>query len=175
MRDKATNPLDIDYDDLEPLTEPELTFGLAVLAGKSLNDAYVEAHPNAAGWSRNARQVQACREHAKPKMRLWMRAWRLQAMERGVVTLEQHTGDLGKLKQMATLTGNYGAAVKAEELRGRANGLYVDRIETKDTTRQAVDILAKLDPALRALLGPQLGLDLGNSDADTSPEKETKH
>ena len=174
-RDKAVDPTEIDTSKLPNLTEQQMAFALQILDGKTATEAYLLAYPTSQTWPRASVWAHASRTLNHDKVLAWLSAWRAQAMVSGVTTIEEHTAQLMRIRELALASGNYGAAAKCEESRGRANGLYVDRIETKDTTRQAVDILARLDPALRALLGPQLGLDLGNSDADTSPEKETKH
>ena len=51
------------------------------------------------------------------------------AAETTVVTLESHLKDLLDLRDKACVEGRYSAAIRAEIARGRAAGLYVERIE----------------------------------------------
>ena len=44
-----------------------------------------------------------------------------------LVTKDQHYQELGELRDMAKETKNVNAAVRAEELRGKVAGLYIDR------------------------------------------------
>jgi phage terminase small subunit len=45
------------------------------------------------------------------------------------VSLEQHLADLQRLRDKAESSEKYGPAVTAEMARGKASGLYVDKIE----------------------------------------------
>jgi hypothetical protein len=40
------------------------------------------------------------------------------------LTIKTHLNELQRLKQLAILAGNYGAAIRAEELRGKICGFY---------------------------------------------------
>ncbi len=51
------------------------------------------------------------------------------AAETAVITLESHLRDLKDLRDKACAEGRYSAAVRAEIARGRAAGLYVERID----------------------------------------------
>ncbi len=44
-------------------------------------------------------------------------------------TLEQHLERLAQLSESAEQAGQYGPSVKAEELRGKVSGFYVERVE----------------------------------------------
>ena len=46
-----------------------------------------------------------------------------------MLTLEQHVAELARLRKQAESVEQFSAAVKAEELRGKACGLYVERKE----------------------------------------------
>ena len=47
--------------------------------------------------------------------------------EKWRITKDQHFQELGELREMAKETKNVNAAVRAEELRGKVAGLYIDR------------------------------------------------
>lgn len=51
-----------------------------------------------------------------------------------VYTLAEHLGRLDELSRGAEVDGKYAEAVKAEELRGKAAGLYTDRHQIDHTT-----------------------------------------
>jgi hypothetical protein len=46
-----------------------------------------------------------------------------------VLSIETHLGDLKRLRDLAAEAGLYTAAIKAEELRGKIGGFYVERQE----------------------------------------------
>ena len=115
---------EIDLEQLEELTNQELTFVQGILAGKSQSDAFRESR-DCSEWSNNAIWVEASRLASKPKVRLWLTHFRRQAMARGTITLEGHLAELDRLKELSIATGNLGASVKAEELRGKAAGVYL--------------------------------------------------
>ena len=54
------------------------------------------------------------------------------AARQAVITLESHLKDLLDLREEARKEGRYAAAISAEIARGRAAGLYVERIEAVD-------------------------------------------
>ena len=56
---------------------------------------------------------------------------RAPAVEAVQLTLEMHLRTLAELRDEARLLGQMGAAINAESQRGKAAGLYVERIEQK--------------------------------------------
>jgi len=54
-------------------------------------------------------------------------------VEKVGITLENHIAELQSLKQLAREAGNYAAAIKAEELRGKVCGLYVEKVQHSGT------------------------------------------
>lgn len=54
---------------------------------------------------------------------------RAPAVEKAQITLEQHLADLQRLRDLAEASEKYGPAVTAEMARGKAAGLYVDKVE----------------------------------------------
>ena len=47
--------------------------------------------------------------------------------EKWRITKDQHFQELGELREMAKVSKNVNAAVRAEELRGKVAGFYIDR------------------------------------------------
>ena len=66
------------------------------------------------------------------------------AAERTVITLASHLRDLKDLRDKACAEGRYSAAISAEIARGRAAGLYVERIEAVERNF-AVRVPAKVE------------------------------
>jgi hypothetical protein len=76
------------------------------------------------------------------------------------------------LKAIAIETGNVGAAVQAEQLRGKAVGHYVDKhqdVSQQSDVTQTLKDIAKLNPDLAEQLAAQHGIEY------SAPHDETKH
>ena len=67
---------------------------------------------------------------------------RAPAVASAQLTLEKHLRDLERLRDLAESGEKYGPAIQAEIARGRASGLYVEKIEATVTGALA-DRLAK--------------------------------
>lgn len=164
-------------EELPELSPNEFDFVQAVLKGNTGSDAYrhaysVENMSDAAIW------VEASRVKARPNVSLWLSEARRQGMAQTVVTLETHTAELDRLSVLAEKAGAFGASIKAQELRGRANGLYVDQIKT-DTGQadvlQALAIIGKTDPAFAKAMKDQLGLSESDTEGSDGTQTETTH
>jgi len=51
------------------------------------------------------------------------------AVERAQITLEQHLNDLKRLRDLAEASEKYGPAIQAEVARGKAGGLYTEKVD----------------------------------------------
>lgn len=122
--------------DLPELTAKQQAFVEALLSGKSATDAYRVAY-DCTNWTAAAIAVEACRLKSHPKVSLWMQEARKAGLGSATVTLENHLRELERLKELGIERGNIGAAVQAEQLRGKASGHYVE---------QTVDLTAANDP-----------------------------
>lgn len=58
---------------------------------------------------------------------------RAPAVKAAQITLEQHLADLKALRDKADAAEKYGPAIQAEMARGKASGLYVDKIDLNVT------------------------------------------
>jgi len=114
----------VEVEKLEDLTNQQLSFVEGIIAGKTLTQAYREAY-DTSNMLITSVHCEASKLRAHPKISQWVSLIKRQAMARGTVTLEGHLAELESLKEEARSTGNYGAAVKAEELRGKAAGVYL--------------------------------------------------
>lgn len=106
------------------------------------------------------------------------------------ITLEQHLSVLGDIRDRCLGEGKFSEALRAEELRGKASGFYVDRKLTMKVDldpqqmRNRAQSLVESNPRLQELLGLKLNrldqqpavletLPLGSSDqAEASSEAE---
>jgi uncharacterized protein YecA (UPF0149 family) len=65
--------------------------------------------------------------------------------ERAEITLESHLERLKHLSNMAETAEQYSAAIKAEESRGKASGLYVDKKEVDVNLSVMSEILSDIE------------------------------
>jgi hypothetical protein len=134
---------DAALEGLPDLTARQFEFAKGIMEGKSLSDAFRAAYDcskmqSASVW------VEASRLRANPKVALWVSAWKRQGFAMGAVSLESHLAELERLKEWGLLTGNVGAAVKAEELRGKAAGVYLGDEQgrlSKASTAQLLELI----------------------------------
>lgn len=146
-RRKITEAADLEPSEVPELDDREIAFADLLLKGMNATDAYIQAF-DVHHWGRNSAQVAASRLANSDRIKLWLSYARLGAMTEGVISLEQHLRELDRLKEMALESGNVGAAVQAEQLRGKAGGLYTEKYE--DVTERR-DIIAWLDEQARSL------------------------
>jgi len=148
-----------DQDDLPELTQQQYAFVAAVLSGKSGADAYRTAY-DCTSMSPNAVWVEASRARSHPKISLWLAQARKAGLGAAVVTLQGHIQELERLREVALETGNVGAAVQAEQLRGKASGHYVERYAdvTETDPMRALEEIDKLNPTLASELAKQHGI-----------------
>lgn len=157
MQRKRTDP-DHASDDLPPLTAKQNKFVEGILSGKTASDAYRSAYDCsnsqlATIWAR------ASELRANSNVAAWLSSARKAGLGRAVVTLEGHVAELERLREIALDTGNVGAAVQAEQLRGKASGHYTDNIRIVDgDPANMLKEIASLSPALAAQLAKDNGI-----------------
>lgn len=123
-----------------PLTKNEEAFCQAVLTERYFYQAYDKAYPPGAdGRLRTTSYVEACMLLKKPKIA--RRIDELRKLATGV-TFDSHLEELETLKGEARKAGVWGAAVQAEQLKGKVAGLYIDRIQTEPGTKLTDEQLA---------------------------------
>lgn len=133
----------IDARELPALTEQQQEFVRQRLAGKTATDAYKASYSTADMLPRTV-WAEASRLNTHPDITAWLSAARQAHLGTAVLTREGHMNELERLREIAIASGNVGAAVQAEQLRGKVAGHQVDRV---------ADVTADLDPfdALRAI------------------------
>lgn len=124
VQNMKTEPLE-DAGDLPDLTDKQMSFVMAVMAGNELVRAYEEAGYSVKGRSRNAVYVDASRLRANPKISLWLSMMKRQHFQQGLYTQEAHMLELSAAIEECKAAGNLGAMVNAIKAKGQVAGHYV--------------------------------------------------
>lgn len=152
----------IDTSELPDLTPKQLAYVMARMEGKSQSDAYRQAY-DAEKMAPNSIWTNASKLESSAKVALWLQVAREQGRLRAECTLEGHLAELDRLKRIAIETGNVGAAVQAEKIRGEVAGHKTERIQVQDD-RTIADMLQQIEqalgPTVAASIGRQLGVEL---------------
>ncbi len=104
-------------------------FAQELVAGRTRTDAYIEVYPHAADWKPSAAHVKASMLAARDDVRARVAYLQERAADSAVFTRAQHLARLNALSRAAEKAGEFTAAVKAEENRGKAAGFYPTRVE----------------------------------------------
>lgn len=148
-------------NDLPDLTPQQMGFVEGILSGKSAADAYRGAY-DCSNMLKTSVSVAACKLKNNPRVALWLREARKAKLGTAALTLDSHVQELERLREIALESGNVGAAVQAEQLRGKAHGIYVERhadVTPPDPTRALLQ-LARSDPVIGRALAVKFGLEL---------------
>jgi hypothetical protein len=147
-----------DSDSLPELTAQQARFVEGLLAGKSASDAYRAAY-DCSNMGQHTIWTAASKLKCSNAVTMWLSAGRKAYLGTATVTIDGHVRELERLKELALEAGNHGAAIQAEQLRGKASGLYIDRFEnvTQPDPIRALQSLAKADSALGDLLRARYG------------------
>ncbi len=113
----------------KPLAPRHEVYAQEVAAGRSKTDAYLEAYPHAANWKPSAVHVKASELGAREDVRTRVAELVARAADAAVFTLAEHLRRLNALSIAAEKAGEFPAAVKAEENRGKAAGFYPTKVE----------------------------------------------
>ena len=110
------------------LTPKQEAFCLAYLETGNASEAYRRAY-NAEKSKPETINRTAKELVDNPKIAARLQELRAPAVKAAQITLEQHLADLQRLRDLAEASEKYGPAVTAEMARGKASGLYVDKVE----------------------------------------------
>lgn len=160
-RRKITDVADL-ADGLPELTEQQMTFVRHLLAGKSASDAYRAAYHVGAATSPNTIWSSASALRNNPKVAQWLAAARKAHLGSAALTREAHLQELERLREIALESGNIGAAVQAEQVRGKVAGHHIERVADV-TDHDPVSVLRELatvQPDIAAALAAQHGIAL---------------
>lgn len=110
------------------LTPKQENFCLVYIETGNASEAYRQSY-DAGGSSEAAINVAASKLLDNPKVVLRLAEIRKPALERAQITLEVHLNDLKRLRDKAEDAEKFGPAVAAEISRGKASGLYIEKVE----------------------------------------------
>ncbi len=124
------------------LTEKQENFCLAYIETGNASEAYRRSY-NASGMVENSigRKAKELMDNGKIAARI--ESLRAPVREKAKLTLESHLATLDRLRQKAEDEGKYAAAITAETNRGKASGLYVDKVEHSGSMSDAMAELMK--------------------------------
>lgn len=110
------------------LTQKQEAFCLAYIETGNASEAYRRAYQpkKMTGKSVNEKASQML---AAVKIQSRLEDLRAPVREKAMLTLESHLSRLDELSRAAELAEQYSAAIAAETNRGKAAGLYTDRVE----------------------------------------------
>lgn len=157
---KKTAP--IEAAELPDITPQQQEFVRLVISGKTSTDAYKAAYDCNASSQRTI-WAEASRLRNNPDVAAWIDAAKIAGMASCAVTYQSHIDELERLKTIAVKTGNIGAAVQAEQIRGKAAGLHVEQVRDVTQRNEPDDLLrdiAATSPAAAAALAAEHGIEL---------------
>lgn len=160
----------LDASDLPDLTPQQLKFVEGILAGKTASDAYRAAY-DCSNSGRNTVWVESSRLRSHPNVALWLAAARKAHLGTAVLTKDMHLQELERLREIALDSGNVGAAVQAEQIRGKVAGHHIERIQDVTDELDPVATLRqieKINPDLAASLAAQHGIEWRKPDGETA-------
>lgn len=116
------------------LTAKQEAFCLAYLETGNASEAYRQAY------NAKTNKPESIHRTAKemldnPKIASRLEELRAPVRKKALLTLESHLERLNHLSAMAEQAGQYGPAIKAEESRGKAAGLYVEKVELEGSLK----------------------------------------
>ena len=117
--------------DLPDLTDRQMRFVKGILDGLTASDAYRQAYTTE-NMQDHVIWVRASELQAKGKVRVWLDAAKTMHLHSGKTTIEGHLAELDRLKRKAEDSGQMSAAIHAEISKGKAVGLYVERIRNEE-------------------------------------------
>jgi phage terminase small subunit len=109
------------------LTPKQEKFALEVASGKTQSDAYRAAFNVRSTTKPETVNQQASRLMADRNISARVEELRKPIADKAMITLESHIERLKELAVLAIEQGQIAAAIKAEELCGKASGVYVEK------------------------------------------------
>lgn len=111
------------------LTAKQEAFAQAVITGMSQSDAYRAAYKVRPGTKLESINVAASKLMSDAKVTQRVAELRKPVVEAAQITLASHLARLQCLSEAAEAGNQYSAAIAAEVSRGKASGLYVEKLE----------------------------------------------
>ena len=116
-----------DPAELPSLTPKQQAFVHALIEGKNASDAYRAAYDSSKMADRTI-WAEASRLRAHPKVSAWLRHYQRMGMDEARITIGEHLAELARGREVAYALGQASAGIQAEHYRGKAAGLYEDRL-----------------------------------------------
>tara|TARA_R110000782_G_scaffold55229_6_gene116503 strand:- start:3803 stop:4225 length:423 start_codon:yes stop_codon:yes gene_type:complete len=110
-------------------TSKEEKFAQSLAGGMTQSDAYRNAYDVSKSTKSETINQSCCRVLSRPHVSARVAELRAPIVAKVGITLENHIQRLQDLSEKAEAAGQYSAAIKAEESRGKACGLYVEKVE----------------------------------------------
>lgn len=110
------------------LTQKQDAFALAYLHTGNASEAYRQAY-NASNMKSESIHVKASELLKNGKVRVRIEEVQKMATEHAGLSLGEHLKRLQDLSKKAEAEAKYSEAIKAEELRGKASGFYMEKVE----------------------------------------------
>jgi phage terminase small subunit len=128
------------------LTPKQIKFCQLVASGKTYTDAYMGAFDTISSGPIAGRKGSELME--RPHVRAYIESLRAeikkQVVDDGAITLKSHLAEIERIKKLAEAEGKYETMLRAEELRGKAVGLYVAK--TEDVTDPVKKAMGRMKP-----------------------------
>ena len=110
------------------LTAKQEAFSVAYVACGNASEAYRQVYDVSQTAKPETVRNNAYKVLCRPEVEARVAELRAQAARAGLVTLESHLADLARLRDLAEQDGQLSAAITAEISRGKAVGLYTDKV-----------------------------------------------
>lgn len=158
-----------DADALPELTAQQSEFVRYILGGKGVAEAYRLAY-DCSNMLPNSVWCAASKLHTDAKIGQWLSVARQACLGTGILTRDAHMAQLERIREAAMESGNIGAAVAAEQTRGKVAGHHIERIqEVPADAADTLKTIAEHQPELAATLAAAHGIPW------TADERATKH
>ncbi len=146
-------------EELPTLTPKQQAFVQGLLEGKSASNAYRAAY-DCSNMAEPTVWSEASRLRANPKVSAWLRHYQRIGMDEARITLQEHLAELARGREVALALGQASAAVQAEHYRGKAAGLYEERLSISASISDA-DLVKAIENLLGEEIAKAVGTKLG--------------
>ena len=126
------------------MTDQEWLFCYQFLLTGDHVASLLSAYPTLAGRTRARLFWQAKQVLARPAVDTELQKLRLELRSSQRLTLEQHLHMLAELRDKSASVGQFSAAARCEELRGRAAGLYIEKVLIREEGGSREEIMARV-------------------------------
>lgn len=111
------------------LTEKQEQYAQAIARGVLPEDAYREIFLSKRELTKKQIREYSFEQLANPGLLKRIEELRAMSLAQTTLSLANHLDELAKLRERAMYRGHYASAISAEIARGKAAGLYVEKIE----------------------------------------------